>query len=231
MYNSSDHAITSTIPRLDPCTIYNDDAGVTWGTIISPINNEVAVCSLQVTFNKNGYLNDSKQGHHAVIAQTYVHHVEYHRSGLLHRWSGPALIHGEEHEFWLYGVAFTRADHEYLTNTLVEGDCNSNLGQLFATSEQFDKYAFIDTCVERHQVDQVLATNLVKIECNNQVSSVDDVEQLLEQLADYNNQVEYYREYVATLNSTINELCKNNEKLIDVNNRLRRARSARAREE
>jgi len=152
MFTASQYTIYAILPQLDVDSIETDDNGRVWASIGHYDEDDRIHCRVRLHM-KGGYLHSPKRGNQvgpAVIAQLYnTIHNEYRRSGFLHNWHGPALQHGDEVEYWLYGCRFEEADHARLTFALDKHRCDTDFGQMNRICD-FDSAEFIDHCYAKN---------------------------------------------------------------------------------
>lgn len=155
--NVSDYIQYSLLPRLDFSTIETDDSGYVWGTIGHFDEDEVLThCRVSVRYDRDGWAHSAKRRngggvHPSVIADMWDSvHVEYHRNGLLHRWNGPAVVHGDAKEFWLYGCCVSEELYGHLVNDLDRHRCDSDYGQWKRTEDSYTPTSFLQHCCDNN---------------------------------------------------------------------------------
>ena len=131
------------LPIIDIDTIEYNDAG--YMACISAFScdengketstGDVFFCPVVLQMDKSGRLHSRscpKTGRDlpSVVADIFdTVHIEYHRNGLLHSWYGPALLHGKQIEYWLFGHRLDVEDYTRLTKTLDRHRCYCDFGQ------------------------------------------------------------------------------------------------------
>lgn len=72
-----------------------------------------------------------------------TYHEEHHLHGKLHNWHGPALIHGSQAEYWLYGARFSVSDHRRLSLQLALNAADAVFDQWYS-HPNYNAVSFIE---------------------------------------------------------------------------------------
>jgi hypothetical protein len=92
------------------------------------------------------------------MSKFFVHN-EYHKDGYYHNWYGPAIVHGNQKDYWLYGFRVSESSWRAFTNNVDKQRADSDFGRRLRDGNYSPAQFFSHCTIKNDKLNPVLGKN------------------------------------------------------------------------